>query len=384
MEVLIEQYLEENHEMLLQLLKELCNIPAPSHNEEKRARFCKKWLEGQGAEGVFIDEALNVIYPYQCEDGRPVVVFMAHTDTVFPDTEPMGIKEEEDRLFSPGVGDDTANVAILLMMGRFLAAYRPKTKYGIVIAANSCEEGLGNLKGSRALVNRYKDRLLQVVSFDGYTNEICNCAVGSVRYRIEVKTKGGHSYFDFGNQNAIVCLTKLISRLYEYEIPEDGSKTTYNVGLIQGGTSVNTIAQQAECLYEFRSDNRESMEKVRTYLEEAIEELKHIEELEQKGLQVSMEIVGERPCGNKGETNPKQKELEQLCKTIIERRTGRNVGFTSASTDCNIPFSYGIPAVTIGLCMGGSAHTRQEWIFIDSLKPGFAIAADLITNYCER
>ncbi|MGN6715363.1 M20/M25/M40 family metallo-hydrolase [Anaerocolumna jejuensis] len=378
MKKIIESYLQENHDMLIHLIKELCNIPAPSHKEEKRAEFCKKWLEEQGAEGVFIDEALNVIYPYECGEERPVVIFMAHMDTVFPDLEPMGIKEEDGKLFSPGVGDDTANVAILLMMGRFLAANRPKSTCGIVICANSCEEGLGNLKGSKALVKRYKERLLQVVSFDGYTNEICNCAVGSMRYRIEIKTKGGHSYFDFGNKNAIVSLAELAEHLYEYQVPEDGSKTTYNVGMIQGGTSVNSIAQQAEMLYEIRSDNRASMQQVQAYFE------KMIEEYRQSGIQVAVEVVGERPCGNKGEDNIDQKKLEQLCKKIIDSRSGRETGFTSASTDCNIPFSYGIPAVTIGLCLGGSAHTKQEWIFIDSLRPGFAIAADLILNYCEQ
>lgn len=374
---MIENYIKENQKMLVQLIKELCNIPAPSHKEEKRAEFCKKWLTDQGAEGVFIDEALNVIYPYQYAKDRPVAIFMAHTDTVFPDMEPMGVEEKDGKLFSPGVGDDTANVAVLLMMARYLAIHKPKAKYGIVISANSCEEGLGNLKGSRALVERYKKQLLQVVSFDGYTSEICNCAVGSIRYRIEMKTEGGHSYFDFGNKNAIEYLARMIERLYEYQIPEDGSKTTYNVGAIQGGTSVNTIAQQAEMLYEFRSDNRESIRKVQAYFEKVVKEFQEL------GIEVSVEIVGERPCGSKGEDNPGQKKLEQFCKKSVETRTGKISGFASASTDCNIPFSLGIPAVTVGVCTGGKAHTRQEWIEIDSLGAGFAIAADMILDCCE-
>ncbi len=374
----IESYVEENIGAVVQLIKELCNIPAPSHKEEKRAEFCKKWLEEQGAEGVFIDEAYNVIYPYQVEQERLVALFMAHTDTVFPDLEPMGIEEMDGKLFSPGVGDDTANVAALLVMGRYLAKYRPQMKHGIVLAANSCEEGLGNLKGARALVERYKDRLAQVVSFDGYMDEICNCAVGSVRYRIEIKTEGGHSYFDFGNRNAIEAMARLVTRLYEYQIPQDLSNTTYNVGTIQGGTSVNTIAQQAEMLYEFRSDDRESLHKVQQYFEKVVEEFCG------QGVELSVETVGERPCGSKGWRHPDQKELEEFCKARAEKRTGMAVGFIAASTDSNIPFSCGIPAVTVGLCLGGKAHTRQEWISLDSLRPGLALAADMVLKFCEE
>jgi len=368
----LEIYIEENQDMLYKLLWELCHIPAPSHHEEKRAEFCRRWLEEQGAKGVFIDDALNVIYPYACDKHKEAVLFMAHMDTVFPDMELMDVQVRDGKLFAPGAGDDTANVAILLMIARYFAIYTPKTSYGVIFAANSCEEGLGNLKGSIALVKRYQKRLRQVVSFDGYIDEICNCAVGSMRYQVEVKTEGGHSYFDFGRPNAIVYLSHIIEEIYRYQVPEDGSKTTYNVGCISGGTSVNSIAGQAGMLYEFRSDSRDSMRIVKKDFEELIEKFR------QAGTEVTVELVGERPCGVKDSKNPKQKALEELCQNVIWKRTGRLPGFTSASTDCNIPFSLGIPAATIGLCTGGGAHTRQEWILIDSLKDGFGIAADII------
>lgn len=367
-------FVQENQEEVKNLLWILCEIPAPSHHEERRAAFIKDWLEKQGAEGVFIDEAKNVIYPYHYEDGQTTALFMAHTDTVFPDMEPMGVREEEDKMFSPGVGDDTANVAILLMMAKYIATHKPETKGNLILAANSCEEGLGNLKGSRALVERYRDSLAQVVSFDGYIDEVCSCAVGSTRYKVEIKTEGGHSYFDFGNKNALAELSEMIHELYRYKVPDDGSKTTYNDGMIKGGTSVNTIAQQAEMLYEFRSDNLDSMELVRKNFENVVEEFR------KKGLQVNVEIMGERPCGRKNSDNPAQKELSFKCRDIIAAHHIRVPGFTSASTDCNIPFFLGIPAATIGLCLGGKAHTRQEWIYTESLKTGFAIAADLISE----
>ena len=370
----LKTFIQENQAEVKKLLWKLCEIPAPSHHEDRRAAFIKDWLEKQGAKDVFIDEAKNVIYPCHYEDGQPTALFMAHMDTVFPDMEPMEVREEGDKMFSPGIGDDTANVAILLLMAKYIAMYKPEIKGNLILAANSCEEGLGNLKGSRALVERYRDSLAQVVSFDGYIDEVCNCAVGSIRYRVEIKTEGGHSYFDFGNKNALAELSEIIHELYQYQVPNDGSKTTYNVGIVKGGTSVNTIAQQAEMLYEFRSDNLDSMNLVRENFEKVVEKFR------KKGLEINVEIMGERPCGHKNSNAPAQKKLSFKCRDIIAAHYIRTPGFTSASTDCNIPFSLGIPAATIGLCLGGKAHTRQEWIYTDSLKTGFLIAADLISE----
>lgn len=373
----MEEYIQENQETAVELLRELCRIPAPSHHEERRAEFIKDWLCAQGAEGVFIDEAKNVIYPYEWEEGRPVALFMAHTDTVFPDTESMGVFEKDGKMFSPGVGDDTANVAILMMVAGYVAQYHPKAKCSVVFAANSCEEGLGNLKGSKALIKRYGDNLCQVISFDGYMDEVCNCAVGSMRYRVEVKTEGGHSYADFGNRNALAELAAVIQKLYQYQVPADGSKTTYNVGLVKGGTSVNTIAQQAEMLYEFRSDNLESMNQVKEYFEEVINAFRA------DGLEVNVELIGERPCGRKSDKDPRQESLSAFCRDVIYEKTGKMPGFTSSSTDCNILFSLGIPAATLGLCLGEKPHTREEWIYVDSLKTGFAIGAALVLERFE-
>lgn len=373
----MEEYIQENQEMAVELLRELCRIPAPSHHEERRAEFIKNWLCAQGAEGVFIDEAKNVIYPYEWEEGRPVALFMAHTDTVFPDMEPMEVLEKDGKMFAPGVGDDTANLVILMMVARYVALHHPKSKCNVVFAANSCEEGLGNLKGAKALAERYREQICQVISFDCYYNEICNCAVGSMRYRVEVKTEGGHSYFDYGNRNALAELSAVIHKLYKYQVPEDGSNTTYNVGFVKGGTSVNTIAQQAEMLYEYRSDNLESMNQVKDYFEEVIDEFRS------DGLEINVELIGERPCGKKGEKNPEQEQLSAFCRDVVFEKTGNMPEFSSASTDCNIPFSLGIPAATVGLCMGGNMHTREEWIYVDSLKKGFAIGAALILERFE-
>ena len=199
---------------------ELCGIPAPSHHEEKRAEFCRDWLLRNGAspEQVHIDEALNVVCEVPGETDE-VIVFMAHTDTVFPDLEPLPYHEENGRMFCPGIGDDTANLAVLLMLAKYVLTRGLRSKYTVVFAANSCEEGLGNLKGSFQLMKDYGSRTVEVTSFDGYYSGIANDAVGSTRYEVTVRTEGGHSFGNFGNRNAIHQLARIINDLYGIEVP---------------------------------------------------------------------------------------------------------------------------------------------------------------------
>lgn len=373
----LEQYIAQNETAAVELLKTLCAIPAPSHHEERRAAYILEWLTQHGAEGAFIDDVLNVIWPYHAENREDVYMFLAHTDTVFPDMEPMALTEENGRMFCPGVGDDTANVALLMLMAAYIAKEKPETEGGIVIALNSCEEGLGNLKGSRALMARYGARVKEFISFDGYIEGICGAAVGSLRHKVTVRTEGGHSYGAFGNANAIERLAAVIRRLYAYELPQNGSRTTFNVGRIEGGTSVNTIAQEAWMLYEFRSDDYASLLDAKAFFDRTIEEFKA------GGLQIEVELLGERPCGKKGEPDPRQTALLKRCAASVKKRAGVEPEIHASSTDCNIPLSLGIPAASVGLCSGGGAHTREEWIETESLKAGFGIAADLISAHFE-
>ena len=208
----VKSYIQEHQEEAYQLLVELAQIPAPSHHEEKRAAFCKQWLESQGAKGVLVDDALNVIYPVGCTASNPVVVFMAHMDVVFPDMEPLPLKVENGRIYAPGVGDDTANLVALLMTAKYVTekAVLPQNT-GMLFIANSCEEGIGNLKGSRKIIDTYGDRITEFYSLDGGNANITNRAVGSKRYRVSVKTEGGHSFTCFGNRNAIEYLASLIN-----------------------------------------------------------------------------------------------------------------------------------------------------------------------------
>ena len=362
----------ENHaDEALGLLTELAQIPAPSNHEERRAEFCLNWLRSQGAQSAYIDEALNVIYPVGDTGENDLMVFMAHSDVVFPDTTPLPLRVENGRIYCHGVGDDTANAVALLTVAGHIAREKLTPKgCGILLVINSGEEGLGNLKGSRKIMADFGSRVKEFVTFDGNAAAIVTKAVGSRRYRVTVRTEGGHSYGKFGAPNAIAQLAQLIARLYEVRVPAIG-KTTYNVGTVSGGTSVNTIAQSAEMLYEFRSDEREGLAFMQAQFEEIVEDFRA------SGVQIEVEVVGDRPCGLEVDNSA----LARRAALAVERNYGLSPAFTSGSTDCNVPLSMGIPAICPGCVMGAGAHTREEYVQIDSLLPGLKVAFELIAHH---
>jgi len=367
-------YVKKNHSTLIDLTKQLCGIPAPSNHEEKRAEFCRNWLESQGCEGVYIDDALNVIWPVGCTDSNDLVVYMAHSDVVFPDTETLPLKVEDGRIYCPGIGDDTACAVSLVMTAKYIAeaGLRPGNT-GLLLVVNSGEEGLGNLKGSRKIMEDFGSRVIEFVTFDGYANKIANTTVGSKRYKVAVATEGGHSYSAFGNRNAIAYLASLISTLYDIKVPTRG-KTTFNVGTISGGTSVNTIAQSAEMLYEFRSDNREDLAEMEEHFKAAIDFYCT------KGIEITVTQVGDRPC--MGDVDPvREQVLMERGERAIKNHYGYDVEYSSSSTDCNIPMSMGIPSICVGTVVGGKAHTREEYVEIGSLLPGLKVAAEMILHH---
>jgi len=365
------RFMDAHRQEAYDLLLELARIPAPSNREEKRARFCADWLTAQGCAGVYVDGALNVVWPVGCTDSNDLAVYMAHSDVVFPDTDPLPLMVEDGKIFCPGVGDDTACVVSLMMTAKYIAQAGLKPpKTGVLLVINSGEEGLGNLKGSRKIMEQFGSRVVEFVTFDGYATHIANTTVGSRRYRVEVATEGGHSYLAFGNRNAIACLAGLINTLYEIEVPTRG-KTTYNVGTVSGGTSVNTIAQSAQMLYEFRSDNREDLTEMEAHFMAAIEAYRD------KGMEITVTQVGDRPC--MGEIDPaRERALVERGALAVKKHYGYTVDCHSSSTDCNIPMSMGIPSICVGTVVGGKAHTREEFVEIDSLLPGLKVAAEMI------
>lgn len=374
---LSEQFVRDIERMqpeVVELIKTLCAIPAPSHHEERRAAYIKAWFEERGMEAE-IDEALNVLCPMALDRYEDMVVVMAHTDTVFPDMEPMPLTESDGKLFCPGVGDDTTNVAALMLLAAYLHAREMAPRCGVLFVANSCEEGLGNLKGCKAIMNRFGSRVKAFLSLDGGYGDVCCRAVGSSRYRITAHTRGGHSFADFGSRNAIAVLAELIADLYRQNVPEgEDTHTTYNVGIIEGGTSVNTIAQEAHMLYEYRSDDARCLEIMESQLQEILK--RH----ELPDARVGLELLGLRPCG-KGVDPAAQQSLEQVCVDAIEQYVGSVPNRASGSTDCNIPLSMGIPSCCFGVYVGEGEHTREEWVDAASICPGMKAAASVIMNW---
>ena len=369
------EYAESVREEVIQLVRDMCAIPAPSNHEEKRAEFCKNWFKKNGFKNVEIDSALNVIAPVNVTENNDLTVIMAHTDTVFPDLEPMPLSEKDGYMYCPGVGDDTANLAVLMICARYYKDNCPDNE-GILFVANSGEEGLGNLKGTRKLMETYGYRVKNFVSLDSACmHRLVVLAVGSHRYKITARTEGGHSFGKFGNRNAIHVLATMISALYSINVPQNGkSKTTFNVGTIEGGTSVNTIAQEASMTYEYRSDDRECLGKMKEFFDRTIEMFKA------SGVDIKVEILGERPCMSDMKDPEGYEKLKKRAIDSMHRISGLEVIEGSSSTDCNIPFSMGISAVCFGVVRSSGAHTREEKIEIASLYDGCRLLLDFLYN----
>ena len=385
----MNDWTDEYFEAHLALLKTLAAIPAPSHHEDERAAFIKDWLDRAGAPGAYIDEAKNVVLPWgcgsrndvtgSCAARNDVTVYMAHTDVVFPDLTPLPVREENGLLYAPGVGDDTANAAALMTVIRRLLDLGRTPVQPVLFVFNSCEEGLGNLKGVRQIMKNWAGRVKEVVSFDCTMpgGVVCR-AVGSERWRVTVRTRGGHSFSDFGAPSAIHRLALLIARLYEQALPDwDDQHTTYNAGVIRGGTTVNSIAQEAEMLYEYRSDDKKALAMMR---EQFFDLLTEAQTAAGSGASFSKDLLGERPCGDAVDPAA-ARALWDRCARAVRSVTGASVFPRSGSTDANLPLSLGIPALTFGLYEGAGEHTREEWLRIDSLKPGLQLAFTLVSEH---
>lgn len=360
--------------MTRELICTLARIPSPTGKEQRKAEYVRDWLKEQGAQDVRIDEAGNVLW--QWGQGRShLTVFMAHMDTVFSEDTVLEVKEEDGRLYCPGIGDNTANLACMLMAARAAARSGSSPEYPVLFAATVGEEGLGNLAGSRKVFADYGKVTDQVVCFDLYREAITCQAVGSVRYEVCVRTDGGHSYNDFGNASAIAVAAELISRLYRTEVPKN-AKTTFNVGTIRGGTTVNSIAAEAVFTYEFRSLDRECLQ----YMEEQFRRI--LSEMPKETAGVCVQEIGRRPCNGA----VPEEQLEQLTarhQEILKRHTDGPVQRIPYSTDANIPLSMGIPSVNIGTISGGALHTLNEYIETDSIGPGLLIALESLWLYGE-
>ena len=372
MQELIEVYAGNHIKEAEDLLLTLARIPAPTRKEDKRAAFVKEFLTANGAKGVKTDRMKNVIWECPGRDPDHCIVLMAHMDVVFDDEDELPLTIDGDIVRCPGVGDDTANLVNLLMSAKFLLDTGLVPEKTLVFVANSCEEGLGNSDGCRAVCEAYGDRMDAFYSYDGNLGMCCGRAVGSYRYEITAKVTGGHSYTDFGNDNAIVLMAELIGKLEALKLPRD-ILTTRNAGVIEGGTTVNSIAASCRMLYEFRSESQKNLEIMDAALYAVLESMP-------KKDAFTVKVIGRRP-GSSPENAAAREAFSERSREIIRSVFDGELDEAAYSTDSNIPLSMGIPANTIGTIDGALAHTRQEWIRLPSLAEGLAIALKIVESY---
>ena len=370
LDILIRTYVSENSSELISLITELMRIPSPTGKEQDRAEYCRGFLQRSGAKDVRVDDARNVICTIEGVDTSGFHIFSAHMDTVFPETVLPELSKEGDTLRGPGVGDNTANLAVLLMCARFLLQNALKPRRTVLFVCNSCEEGEGNLLGMRTLMKNLAKKPESCVAFDGYINQVTNRAVGSTRYKIEVTTQGGHSFFDFGAPNAIVHVAELIGKLNSVKLPTHYT-TTFNFGRIEGGISVNTIAPYASVLYEYRSEDQLCLDHMEGEFN------KVMSSCSTDSATVTTNVIGSRP-GSRGVNELALAAFTERNVECIRKYYPDEITVGAASTDSNIPLSMGIPSNTIGTVLGGGAHTYQEWISLSSLEHGFPAAIEIV------
>lgn len=356
-------------EAVAELARRICEVPAPTGNEWERARLVASLWQEQGYVPE-IDDVGNVYISRGKREDGPVLMLLAHTDTVFPPTTPIRVERHGDMLSGPGIGDNSVHVAAMISVLGVLDELERACDAEMVAVANVGEEGLGNLLGARVAVERYRQRLGAVIAIDGDLGNIVHVAVGSKRWRIRVSGPGGHSYSDFGTPSAIHGLGRIIAAIAQLEVPQQ-PKTTFNVGLIEGGTSINTIAAQANALLDLRSTEMAALDQVAEQIRRLIEQSAG------PGLRTEIEILGERPAGMRTQTDP----LVQLAAEAITW-VGMEPKYEASSTDANIPISLTFPAVCIGVTQVERAHTLEEFLYVPPIGVGLAQLTRLCIEAC--
>ena len=332
------------------LARQICEIPAPTFQEEQRAAFVAEQFRAGGLEAVG-DEAGNVTARRAGRERGGALLIAAHTDTVFPLDTDVRVRADGGRLHAPGIGDNSLAVAALLTLPRILDRAGLRTRRDLLLCANTGEEGLGDLRGIKRAVADHRADLGAVIALEGLNlGRVTHQAVGSRRLRITVEGPGGHSWGAFGNPSAIHVLGEIIAKIAALAVPRE-PKTTYNVGMIEGGVSVNTIAPRASLVLDLRSIDPVALEKVVGQVDAIVRDAAGGE------IRTMSEVIGDRPAGRLAPDAP-------LMRATIAalRELGLEPTLDASSTDANVPLALGIPAICIGLTRGGHAHRLDEYI----------------------
>lgn len=382
---------ERDYDRFVKDLIFLTEIPAPPFKEQLRAEAFAKLLREAGLADVTIDAEGNVLglRPGRAGTTAPLLAVAAHLDTVFPEGTDVTVKRNGTRLMAPGIGDDTRGLAFLLAALRAMRAADVTTQADILFIGNVGEEGPGDLRGMRYLFGKspWKDRIKRFISVDGSSNDlVTNGALGSKRYRIVFKGPGGHSWGAFGQASPAFALGNAIAKLGKLVVPKQ-PKVSYNVGVVSGGTSVNSIPFEVAMEVDLRSVSPAELAKIDAQLlklvDEAVAEENAARATTFGKITAVVQPMGERPSGV---TAPETPELRQVTATmkVFEKVPIWN----TASTDSNIPISLGIPAFTMSAQSanrGGRAHSLDEWTDVEPVTAAkdFALALAIILSVAD-
>lgn len=349
---------------VLDLAVNIQQIPAPTFNESRRSAFISERFQSEGLSDVSVDSLGNVYARLPGTGKAHPLIISAHMDTVFPSSTDLQVSVQPGKISGPGIGDNSLGVAGLfgLLWGlRKKAGNENKPRYpgDLWLVSNVGEEGLGNLCGMKAVVDRFGDQVLGYIVLEGMAlGQIYHQALNVRRYRITVKTPGGHSWVDYGRPSSVHILANIITRLDGLSLPQK-PRTTLNIGVVRGGTSVNTIAENASLELDLRSEGHHAIETVSSKVEKIVQEANRGE------IQVLVEMTGQRPFGKISIRHP----LVRLAVRCSQQQ-GLSPHFNSGSTDANIPLSRGLPAICLGLTTGSGAHTTGEFIRTDLVPKG--------------
>ena len=341
--------------------KHITEIPAPPYKEKLRAEYYQKRMLELGFKDASIDSEGNVIALRKgTGGGRPKLVVSAHLDTVFPEGTDVTVKEKDGAILAPGIGDDSRGLAALLSLIKAMNANEISTVGDILFVGTVGEEELGNLRGVKALFRDHTD-IDGFISIDGLgITRVVNQGTGSHRYEFTFRGPGGHSFQEFGLPSAIHAMGRAIAKISDLQTPSD-PKTTFTVGTVNGGTSVNAIAAEARMAVDMRSDSTDELLKLEARLLDLVKQAVVEENARWKTdkLAVEIKLIGDRPAGIVAMDSPIV-QATQRAVSVVTRAP--RVTFAGSSTDSNIAMSLGIPAVTIGGGgEGGNWHSRNEW-----------------------
>lgn len=340
----------------------ITEIPAPTFNEAARGAYLAKLLSGAGLK-VTTDDVGNVIGERPGRSSNDIVLVVAHLDTVFPDAT-VRVRRDGDRLYAPGISDNGTGLVALVVMARALRDAHLQTDQTILFVADVGEEGEGNLRGMRKLAETYRGRLRYVIALDGAsTDYVITTALASRRVEVTITGPGGHSWSDFGSPNPIHAAARAIAQFVNTPVPEN-PRSSFNVGEIQGGTSVNSIPASASLKVDLRSESEAELAKLETALRKAVQSgvsdemaAARSRGLGGKPLDVEFKVLGVRPAGALPPDSPLRAAVQ-----VADDFLGNQSRSELSSTDANIPLSLGIPAIAIGAGgLSAGAHSPGEW-----------------------